>query len=308
MNYYRKIGLSLLLGLLILSSTNAQDVTDDPKTWFGYGIKVAIGKRIKINVGQLYSVNLPEFTLGFMQTDIMVAYKIYGKHYIKFDFSNSQYRRSSVHTRLGFSENILNWVGFQRFTLRYDYGHRLIPNNKNLNFKHKVLAQVFFPRAEKHRARFIYTARLYYTDKRWPWRISPYLAFSLQYYLGGVPIVYYNEQGDVIAYNSPDGFHRFRFKTGFSLRPLKKHPLTCTFYVIWQWEFNNGLFPNRELNYTRPPMSIDNISHPYDPSLSRIQQPFNNYIAVGLHVSYTINVKLKKKKKKKKDNAKSRQG
>lgn len=287
----------VLLFLIFLWSFNlvAQDLTDDLKTWMGYSLGVKIGKRFKVKIGQLYSVDVTTYRFGFAQSDFSASYKLAPRNYLELEYSNSQYRWFTRLEELGFSQNLLGLVDFQRFTLTYNVSHRLFKKNRLFKLKHYVSAQVFFPQPVKHRVRFVYTTRLYYSNPKWPLKIRPYLANTLHYYLGGRPIAYHDEQGSIVAYNSPDGFHRIRIKTGSSFAPVKTIPLTVTFYIIFQWEFNNNIFPNRGLNYTKP-APLDNINYPFEPLSVQTQLPFNNYITIGLHLSYTLKIKIKKKK------------
>lgn len=291
----------LLFLLFLLSfSLSAQDLSNDIKSWAGYGISVKIGKRFKVKVTQLFSIDLTNSRFGFAQSDLILAYKLAPRNYIQLEYSNSQYRWFDRLKTLGLSKNVLGLVSYQRFTLSYNVSHRLLKNNKFLKLKHYVSAQVFFPRPIKHRMRFIYTARLYYSNPKWPLKIKPYFSSTLQYYLGGRPIAYYNQEGEVVAYNSPNGFHRVRIKTGSSFSPFKKIPLTVTLYAIFQWEFNTNLFPYTSINYKKP-APLDNISYPFEPINTKAIMPFNNYITIGLHLSYTIKIKPKKKKNAKGD-------
>ncbi|BDS10010.1 hypothetical protein [Aureispira anguillae] len=294
MKFYRYLALFLLVNSLVVPNLQAQDLTDGIKSWFGYSVNVNIGKRFKGKFAQLYSVDLPDARFGFMQTDVTLAYKLTGRHYLQIEFSSAQYPWRSRHINFGFSNNPLGLTSYQRLTLNYNVSHKLLKKNNHLKLKHYAVAQLFFPQPEKHRVRFIYTLRIYYANKKWPWRISPYLASSLYYYLGGRPIIYYNNEGQITGYNSPNGYHRFRVKTGFSFRPFKNVLFNCTLYVIFQWEFNTGIFPNTDINYKRP-ISLDNVSYPFNPTSIKTQQPFNNYTAIGLHLSYRIKVALKKK-------------
>lgn len=287
---------SLLTTIFLLSlNLSAQDLTNDVKSWLGYSLNIKVGKRFKAKVGQLYSFDINSSRFGFAQTNFVFVYKLATRNYLQLEYSNSQYRWYSYLRKLGFSENVLGLVGYQRLTLNYNGNHNLFKNNKCFRLKHSVSAQFFFPQPVKHRIRFVYTARLYYSNPKWPLKIKPFFANSLHYYLGGRPITYYNNQGRIIAYNSPDGFHRIRLKTGSSLAPLKKVPFTITLYIVFQWEFNNYLFPNRSLNYKKP-ATLTNISYPFKPLPINTKLPFNNYISIGLHLSYTIKVKIKKKK------------
>ncbi|WP_052599714.1 hypothetical protein [Aureispira sp. CCB-QB1] len=286
----------ILLVVLSMLSANifAQDLTNDLKSWLGYSINVKIGKRFKVSFAQLYSVDIATARFGFAQSDLKLGFKIASRNYLQLEYSNAQYRWSNRLTNFGLSENLLGLIDYQRFTISYNTSHKLLKKNKYFRLKHYVSAQVFFPQPEKHRMRFIYTARIYYTHPKWPLKLKPYISNSLYYYLGGRPISYYDDEGNVIAYNAPNGFHRIRIKTGCSLKPLKKVPFTVTLYLIFQWEFNNYIFPNQEINYQKP-ISLNNISYPFKPISPNIQYPFNNYITIGLHFSYQIKVKIKKK-------------
>jgi hypothetical protein len=299
-SFPKRVYLLFLVSLLLHFPLAAQDLTNDVKTWIGYGIGVKIGKKFKVKVGQLYSMDISNIRFGFAQTDVVLAYRLARKHYLQLEYSNSQYRFFDGLQQIGFSQNLLGLISYQRFTLNYNTSHQLLKNNKLWKVKHYVSAQVFFPQPVKHRMRFIYTARLYYSNPKWPLKIQPYIATNLHYYLGGRPIAYHDEQGTIVAYNSPNGFHRIRLKTGGSFRPFKKIPFSITFYFIAQWEFNLNIFPNTGINY-RKPEPLNQISYPFEPLDRDVVMPFNNYITVGLHLSYTFKVKLKKKKKKKND-------
>lgn len=285
--------LIILFLLCKLSGIYGQDLVLGAKNWYIYNVGLDVGKNIKTKFTQLYSVDLPDYRLGFVQTDILFAYRIFGKQFIKFEYSLGNYRWSPSLIAQGLRQDILNMVSFNRLNLNYEISHGLIKNIKNLNLSHEIEAQVFFPQPEKHRTRFVYNTTLRYAIKKSKTNISANIGTSIFYYLGGRPIGIYDELGNLTSNSSTNGIHRFRIKGGVSVKPYKKIPFTLTLFAIQQWEFNTRLFPNSRLNYTRT-IPISSIQYPFNPADFNTAQPFNNYFTLGLSVSYIF--KLKKPK------------
>jgi hypothetical protein len=286
--------LVVLFLLFNLTGIYAQDLVLGAKNWYIYNVGLDVGKNIKTKFTQLYSVDLPDYRLGFVQTDILFAYRIFGKQFIKFEYSLGNYRWSPSLIVQGLRQDILNMVSFNRLNLMYDISHPVIPKIKGLNLTHEIEAQVYFPQPEKHRTRFVYNTTLRYSIKKSKTNISANIGTSIFYYLGGRPIGIYDELGNLTSNSSTNGIHRFRVKGGLSIKPYKKIPFTLSLFALQQWEFNTRLFPNSRLNYTRT-IPINSIQYPFNPADFNTAQPFNNYFAMGLSASYTFKFKKKSK-------------
>jgi hypothetical protein len=289
-----RLALLFLILTINISIIGGQDLALGAKNWYIYNIGLDIGKNIKTKFTQLYSLDLPDYKLGFVQTDVLFAYRIFGKQYLKFEYSLGNYRWGPSLIEQGLRQDIFKTVSFNRLNLNYEITHGLSKKVKNLTLAHDVEAQVYFPQPEKHRARIVYNTTLRYSYKKSNTNLIAYIGTGMFYYLGGRPITYYNEDGTIAAHKAPNGLHRFRVKGGITLKPYKKIPFTLTVFAIQQWEFNSGLFPYSRLNYSRP-IPISSISYPFNPADYNIVQPFNNYFTVGLSVNYIFKISGSKK-------------
>lgn len=285
----------LLLWVVMFFSVllKSQDLSNETKNWINYNINIDIGKNFKAGFTQLYSFDLPSYKLGFQQTDFSLSYKLLGVHWLHLEYSFSNYPWQSNFNELGLQKGLFDLGTFHRVNLFYNFSHPLSKKIPQLKLSHEIEAQVFFPSPEKHRARINYNTTLRYSNSKWPWRFSPYIGSSFYCYLGGRPVEYYDNEGNLIASNAPNGIHRFRLKTGFTVRPFKKQPISFTLYFIQQWEFNLPI-PYTELNY-KPQIDISQIQYPFNPSDFKTQQPFNNYFTFGLSITYRIKIKLPQK-------------
>ena len=99
------------------------------------------------------------------------------------------------------------------------------------------------------------------------------------YNIGGGTIRYYDKNEQLIARQSPDGFHRGRLTVNFNSKVNKY--LRIGLYYMRQQEFNFLTSDTRKMNV-------------YDPVRDRTLRPFKNFNAVGLSAQFNLNPFLNK--------------
>ncbi len=249
----------VLLGfVLVAQNMLAQDVPSRFLHFYSYNFDYKINKKIKLRAGELFSFNSETYRMDFTQ------FKLGGTYYW-----NKKWSSDLLYKPMLFKGTTKD-IWYHRLSANLTHRSKLF----ELPFKNSITAEVFSPSPRKHKYRFIYTAKLSFKNKVLPLRATPYLKYQLYYYLGGEKVDYYDETGtQLLATNSPDGFHRYRIGAGVRFRPAKKFYVTL--YYIWQEEFNMKSSNNRELNILNQ-------------SQTRIVNPFNDYQVLGLSLSYSL--------------------
>jgi len=259
----KHISLYFLLYFLSIIQLKSQDVDTRFNSYQGYSIDYRFNKKSKVRVGQLFCINHNPSRLQFIQYKLGWIKRINDPWSIDFHYKPMFFR--------GNSRNI--W--FHRLSINTTKRDKLF----KLPMQNSITAEVFLPRLNKYRYRFIYTFKYSFKNKVLPLRATPYIKYQLYYYLGGKALDYYNDTGEILlASQAPNDFHRYRLSGGIRMRAAKYFYITL--YYIWQEEFNTLLTSNRSLNILNQ-------------NQTRILYPYNDYQVVGLSLSYSI----KKKKK-----------
>jgi Protein of unknown function (DUF2490) len=97
--------------------------------------------------------------------------------------------------------------------------------------------------------------------------LTPSISGIIFYNIGGNPIRYYDKDAQLIARQTPDGFHRGRIT--FNLNSRVNKYLQVNLFYMRQQEFNFLTSDTRKMNV-------------YDPVRNRTLRPFNNFNSIGL--------------------------
>jgi len=119
--------------------------------------------------------------------------------------------------------------------------------------------------------RFILSSRIGLRKRLDFLKVAPSLTYSLVYNIGGAPVRYFDEQGEEIARDAANGFHRGRLMANFNFK--LSDPIRLSVYYMNQHEFNLVLSETNKINVTNP-------------NTGRIQRPFNNQHIIGIALSY----------------------
>ena len=119
--------------------------------------------------------------------------------------------------------------------------------------------------------RFIFSSRIGLRKRLDFLKVAPSLTYNLFYNIGGAPVRYFHEQGEEIARDGANGFHRGRIMANFNFK--LSDPLRLSVYYMNQHEFNLVLSETNKINVTNP-------------NNGRIQRPFNNQHIIGIALSY----------------------
>lgn len=267
------VGIYLLL--IFIKPCFSQDLLEGDKPWYSLYINHTLNKKIYIDDCLLASFNGLQHSFSFLQNDISFNYRCSKKVDVYFRYSYAAYNWTRAYKEVYAQPvSVFNTIGFNRIAIggKYDLKFR-----KYWRFDQELGAQFYFPQLEKYQYRFQYNVRLTYRRKKMPMRLRPFVQASLFYYLNGIPDFYYNEDGSLGEYKSPDGLHRYRVKYGVSFRPVKSiKKLNMVLYYNTQKEFNLPGLGN-DLNVTSPLQESKDIQ--------RIKYPLNNYNVYGIQLN-----------------------
>lgn len=270
----------LILLLLISLNTHSQDLLDGNKIWYSSYLHKKVNQRFYISDYTLMGFNGRAHSFSFFQNDIALNYRQNRFLSFVFMYSFSTYNWiSSYKNTYKQPITFFNTINFNRLALGVNYDFHI---NKQLKLKQYLTFQFYIPRLEKYQARIKYDARLSYQLKESKHRIKPFIIQSYFYYLNGRPNLYYNADGSIDKYASPNGIHRSRTKLGISFRPLKNvKKLYLVPYFTIQKEFNIKNFGN-DLNILQP----SSLSSTLSPTRTVI--PFNSYNIYGIQINYFL--------------------
>lgn len=238
-----------------INTSLAQDVAPGMKAWGLSSLKLRFSPKSSFTVTQLTAFDMDGTGFQFLQVPLSFNRKIGNNMNVDMGFMPTVFKQTE-------GVKLFNRV-FTEFDHKIRWG--------NLAMKQSVRAELHFPQLRKYRMRFIYTNKLSYRFRNAPLRLTPFIRNQIFWYQGGRDVQYYDE-GELIAEQAPNGFHRFRVTIGVRMR-LAKRLYGSAFYAF-QREFNLPFSPERELNVPRPN--------------GRVQAPFNNYSLVGIGISYTL--------------------
>ncbi|MCC6724085.1 MAG: hypothetical protein IT258_06205 [Saprospiraceae bacterium] len=252
--------------LLMLSKTaSSQDLPTGFKNWLSVGIELKASKNLTLEVSQLSCMDFNPYQLQFSQLSFGLTYKLRKNTYLL--------------------------AGAERYFFRFDSGfdiyHKFsagiqLKNTFNIPLKQSIEVEYFTPSQKKHQIRGVYSASYSPKIKNLPMKARPFIKGMLYYYYGGAPLTYYGNDGETLAKQAPNDFHRFRLLGGFVFQPTKHWDMTL--YYGWNKEFNTPFFENRDLNIPSK-------------NGSKIKYPFNDYTFLGLSFTYHLNLESNGKQK-----------
>ena len=214
--------------------------------------------------------------------DLSINYKLNPKQSIYAGYTQSFYKWQPFYDKYNKTISPLQTISFNRIFAGYKYRLNII---SRLRLRNNFGVQYYLTQLEKYQLRFTYKGKLYWYDKNLPMKLKPFIQTSLYYYQGGIPIIYYDNQGNIDSFKSPNGLHRYRLKFGISLKPVKKvKQLGITIYYAIQQEFNLKGFGN-DLNVVRPGTTAD-IAYSFTPQVSGVKYPFNNFNILGFQINF----------------------
>lgn len=258
----------------------SQDVLDGSKVWYSSYLYHKLNKKIYIDDYLLVSFNALQHSFSFLQNDLSINYELSKKSAIYFTYSRAMYNWTPAYKDLYVQPiTSFNTIDFNRLAIGGKYD---IKFKKYWKLDQDLSAQFYFPQLEKYQSRFTYDVKIAFKSKKMPLQLSPFITESIFYYQNGIPTFYYNEDGSLGDYKSPNGFHRIRTKFGLSFHPVKTiKKLGVIVYYSMQKEFNIPGLGN-DLNISSPGNSgdVQKVTLP-----QRVIYPFNDYNVFGIQLN-----------------------
>lgn len=223
----------------------------DWQNWNAIELQANVAPKIGVELGHLRSYNLKNgYAAIFSQTSFQFKYELSRQWGLQAGLQlltpdSVKDTRSRIYVRAAHTTRIskkVNWTN----------SLRIETNSGNEN---------------RFRQRIIYTARIGLRKRLDFLNLSPSVAWSMFYNIGGNPIRYYDKNAQLIARQTPDGLHRSRLT--INLNSKVNDYLRVSLYYMRQQEFNLFVHDTRKMNV-------------YDPVRNRILRPFNNYNTLGV--------------------------
>tara|TARA_B100000674_G_scaffold223733_1_gene183561 strand:- start:1208 stop:2026 length:819 start_codon:yes stop_codon:yes gene_type:complete len=266
--------------LIVLLFTNfvvyTQDLTNNQKLWLSNYTFVKLNSRFSIDNFYVTSYDLHKNNrFGFAQTDLGLNYRFNKRIRFFIAYSFSQFRfLNSYYKRYDREPNSMGYMGFHRFGFGTQYSYKI---NRNFRVLNKVVAQLYTPRLQKYKYRYMHVFTLNYRHRKLPFKLRPFAQSFLYYYSGGFNYDYKNEEGEIDS-APPNGLHRYRVRFGFSFKPVPKMKLlTLKAYYGFQQEFNTPW--GNDLNVKRIGTYTGNMF---------TDMKFNNYTIWGLQLNLIL--------------------
>ena len=277
-----KQSMLVLLLMQIVWVGKAQDLLESNKIWYSSYIYKKIDNRWFADAYLLTSVNGDDHSFAFNQNDFTLNYKLNRKLSVMGGYSFSFYKwLPSYEHRYAQDISPFGTISFHKFSagITHKFKYRELP----FQFKHDLVAQYFVPKLEKYQIRLVYKLKASYRNKNLPLNMVPFAQAFVYYYLNGTPLFYYDDEGGIEDYASPNGIHRVRLKGGVKITPIKRWSnFNAVVYYAYNKELNFG--PGNDLNVRRP-IPVENPE--------RFRQitdvPFNNYGIIGFQLNFIFN-------------------
>ena len=270
--------ITLILVVLFAQNVFAQDILSGDKVWYSAYLHHKLNKKIYFDDYLLVSFNGLSHTFSFLQNDLNINYKLSKKSTLYAGYSYAVYNWIPQY-KTAYSQNIsiFKTIGFNKIAIGGKYRNNL---GKHFKLYHDLSAQFYFPQLEKYRFRFEYSLKLSYKEQKTIFKFSPFVQGSIYYYQNGIPTHYYNADGSLGDYKSPNGFHRYRVKFGLSFRPIKNiKKIGMVLYYTMQKEFNISGFGNN-INIKTGVGNFTNTQNTI--------YPFNNYNVYGIQLNFFL--------------------
>jgi hypothetical protein len=248
-----------------VSLTKAQDLESEFLHFYSYNFDYKLNTKVHFKAGELFTFKRDSYELQYTLFKLGATYRFSKRITTEFLYKPMLFKGSTGD------------IWYQRLSTSLIYRSTLF----SLPLKNTITAEWYSPLFKKYRYRFIYTIKLSFKNNFLPLRATPYIKYQLYYYLGGKPLNYWDENGEILlARNAPNDFHRYRVGAGVRFRPAKHFYITI--YYIWQEEFNTTFTNYRQLNILNK-------------SQTAIKYAFNDYQVLGLSLTYYLTKKRKKK-------------
>ncbi|MCF8256900.1 MAG: hypothetical protein K9J06_05075 [Flavobacteriales bacterium] len=273
----RKIPVLIILCFCVLAvNVKAQDDFSGGNVWSSVFLSKKITPRWYFNNYLLVGFK-ESGQLAFVQNDLSFRYRFDRFWSMGVGYKHAQYAAYPGIDKI-YPQSVTSYgsIIFHGAEIDVQFDRHL---GKSFWISQSLIVQGYFPRFEKYQFRYISRTKLAYRNKKAFLHITPYVTFMLYYYHNGKPFNYYDENGDIEAYRSPNGFHRYRAIVGFSFKPTKKiSQLGFNFYYAINREFNFSN-SNSPLNVRTPTAVADG---------SNVKVPFNNYNIFGVQVNIIL--------------------
>jgi Protein of unknown function (DUF2490) len=259
----KQIKLSCTALLLLCSSTILTTAQTEWQNWNGIAVSANLTKKLSARINHTRSYSLSnKYENLFNQTAIQFSYDLpkrfdvqAGVQFIK--PVSAKETRTRIYARIAHTLRVsekFNWTN----SLRVE------TNSKNEN---------------RFRNRIIVTTRLGLRKRLELLNLAPSVSYSLFYNIGGNPISYYDKDAQLIARQTPDGFHRGRFT--LNLNSKLNNTLSISLYYMRQQEFNFLTPETRKMNIVNP-------------RTNKTVRPFNNYNTLGVTAQVNLDQIIKK--------------
>jgi hypothetical protein len=259
-----KLKKQLLLVIIINCSATQLYAQTDWLNWNGVTVSGSISNRFSARVGHTRAYNLSNnYTGVFSQSHLQFTYELNKK----WDLQGGLQLIAPADTNETRKRVFVRVANTIRLT-------------KNINWTNSLRAETNSKNENRFRQRIIFTTRLGLRKRLYFLKLAPSLSYSLFYNIGGNPIRYYDKDAQLIARQTPDGFHRSRFT--INLNSKITNYFSLSFYYMRQQEFNFLTQHTRKMNV-------------FDPVRNRTLRPFNNYNTLGLTAQFNINPLIKNK-------------
>ncbi len=273
--------LSLLLIFLVFSQLTAQDLSGEKKFEYSSYLYFKVNKKIYIDNFNLMCFDSRRHIFNFMQNDLTFNYKVTKTFILMFGDAIYINNWSPQYLKAYRNQISLGAIYFHRPTIGAKYKFNF---TKRLELEENVTFQYFTPSMEKYHSRITLGSKLSYDNRKWPLEFEPFAQMILYYYLNGEPINYYNSEGGLDGYYSPNGLHRYRYRLGFKIKPVKAwKKFDLMLYVAGQKEFNLPGLGGHNINYTTP---TKDLADKQSTSL-----PFNDYSILGFQLNHVFGTK-----------------
>lgn len=252
----------IMLFMMIVISSRLVFAQSDWQSRNSLSVAASLSDKIGLKVNHLRAFEATDqFRSTFYLTGLQVKYELAKRWDLT---GNVQYLTSAS------SKETKN-----RIYLQASHSTRL---SKKLNWTNSIRLETNSENVSRFRQRIGLYTRLNLRKRIDFLNLSPSVTYSLFYNIGGNPIRYYDEDAELIARQSSDGFHRGRL--AFSLNSKINKYLRFGVYYMKQQEFNFLTPDTRKINV-------------YDPVRDRTLRSFNNFNAVGLSAQINLNPILK---------------
>lgn len=242
-----------------------QDLTDQIKSFNSFSLDYGLSKKTDISFYYTSIAEFENYKINFNDIGINIKQSINKKSTLTggLDFISIRQR------------NTTNFSKYKKLSLEYALRSRF----HKFNVSNELEGEVYIPKFNKFKYRWIYSLDLTYRLNAGKWKIRPFSKFKIYYYSGGNFLDYYDDDGNLAARKAPNDIHRWRWYGGIKFRPFKQTTAVVSFF--WNEEFNAGLSRYGNINI-------------YNKDRDGIRYPFNSYGAVSLYLSYTIKIKKQK--------------